>query len=200
MKILAALALTVLITSFQQDPGPHRVMRAIDGDTLRLDMNGVPTTVRLIGVDAPETVHPYRGVEFFGPEASAFTKAVTAGEEVLLEFDVAPRDRFGRPLVYAVLEDGRELNLLLAQAGYAEVMTIPPNVAQADVYRAAVAGARSVGKGMWVGYGTPFVDRNCASFPSRRALVAFYGGTEPGDPHNLDGDNDGRPCEKGERG
>ncbi len=199
MKIITALLLTLAVTFVQQDPGPHRVIRAIDGDTIRLDMNGVPTTVRLIGVDTPETVHPYRGIEFFGPEASAFTKGLVVGEQVALEYDVAPRDRFGRPLVYAVLPDGRELNLLLAQSGYADVMTIPPNVAQAELYRAAVAGARSVGKGMWIGYGEPFLDRNCVSFPNRRVAVAFYGGAEPGDPHNLDGDGDGVPCEKGDR-
>lgn len=198
MKIITAILLTTLLAFAQQDPGPHRVIRAIDGDTLRLDIGGVPTTVRLIGIDTPETVHPYLGVEPFDLEAAAFTKALVSGKLLTLEYDVAPRDHFGRPLVYAVLPDGREVNLLLAQSGYADVMTVPPNVAQAHLYRAAVAGARSVGKGMWATWHVPFRDRNCASFASRKLAVAFYGGAEPGDPHGLDGDDDGVPCEKGE--
>jgi len=200
-SLLLTLLLTLLTLQVvqAQDPGPHRVIKAVDGDTLRLDMNGVPQTVRLIGVDTPETVHPFVGVEPFGPEASAFTKAAVAAQYVALEFDVGRRDRYGRLLVYAVLEDGRELNLMLAQSGYASALTVPPNIAQAEVYRAAVAGARSVGKGIWQeGYGWPFVDRNCDSFASRTLAVAFYGGAEQGDPHNLDGDNDGLPCEEGE--
>ena len=164
------LALLTLEHVHAQDPGPHPVIKAVDGDTLRLEMNGVPQTVRLIGVDTPETVHPYVGVEPFGPEASAYTKSLVTGEEVALEFDVGRRDRFGRLLVYAILPDGRELNLLLAQSGLASALTVPPNVAQADLYRAAVAGARSVGKGMWTTFpgAWNFIDRNCDSFASRQ--------------------------------
>jgi micrococcal nuclease len=198
MKTLVALVALLSTTVLAQDPGPHRVIKAVDGDTLRLEMNGVPQTVRLIGVDTPETVHPFLGVEPFGPEASAFTKELVTGKEVALEFDIGRRDRYGRLLVYAILPDGRELNLLLAQSGLASVMAIPPNVAQADVYRAAVAGARSVGKGMWSTYpgAWNFIDRNCDSFESRKLAVAFYGGAGPGDPHDLDRDNDGLACEK----
>ncbi len=54
------------------------VTRVIDGDTLILDGGG---RVRLIGVDTPETVHPTKPVEFFGREASAFTKRMVEGKE-----------------------------------------------------------------------------------------------------------------------
>ncbi len=58
------------------------VIRVIDGDTLVLDGD---EKVRLIGVDTPETVHPTRPVEYFGREASAFTKRMVEGQEVYLD-------------------------------------------------------------------------------------------------------------------
>ena len=48
------------------------VIEVIDGDTVRLDLDGSRESVRLIGVNTPETKHPTKGVECFGPEASAF--------------------------------------------------------------------------------------------------------------------------------
>src|SRR5438874_4038526 len=48
---------------------PARVVRVVDGDTLVLSLDGRSTTVRLIGLDTPETVHPTKPVERFGREA-----------------------------------------------------------------------------------------------------------------------------------
>ena len=78
----------------------------MDGDTLVLDGG---ERVRLIGVDTPETVHPNKPVERFGKEASAFTKELTDGKRVRLEFEQgsARTDRYGRTLAYVYLEDGR---------------------------------------------------------------------------------------------
>ena len=60
------------------------VERVVDGDTIIVEGVG---SVRLIGVDTPETVHPNRPVEFFGKEASAFTKRLLEGKQVRLEYD-----------------------------------------------------------------------------------------------------------------
>ena len=65
-----------LIASAQLDPITARVERVIDGDTIQVRFEGKSYTVRLIGVDTPETKHPTKAVQYFGREASAFTKAI----------------------------------------------------------------------------------------------------------------------------
>ena len=80
--------------------------KQIDGDTVVLDGG---KRVRLIGVDTPETVHPTKPVEYFGREASAFTKLVE-GQEVYLEYEQGSptRDRYGRTLGYVYLKKRRK--------------------------------------------------------------------------------------------
>ena len=68
-----------LITSAQLDPISAHVERVIDGDTIHVRVEGKRYTVRLIGVDTPETKHPTKAVQYFGQEASAFTKAALEG-------------------------------------------------------------------------------------------------------------------------
>ena len=58
---------------------------------------------RLIGVDTPETVLPQKPVEYYGKEASAFTKRLAEGQEVRLEYDQQRRDHYGRTLAYVWL-------------------------------------------------------------------------------------------------
>jgi len=103
-----------------------RVKRVVDGDTLLLE-NG--ERVRLIAVDTPESVHPKKPVEYFGKEASAFTKKMLEGEKVLLVYDqnsaaTKHRDRYGRLLAYVYRErDNLDFNAELVKQGYAQVYT-----------------------------------------------------------------------------
>jgi micrococcal nuclease len=120
------------------------VTKVTDGDTLKL--TGLGST-RLIGVDTPEV---YGGVECYGREASAFVKReVPPGTRVRYELGVDPRDRYDRALAYVWLPDGRFLNLMLVQHGYAQVLTIPPNVDHADRFVAAQRKARASERGLW---------------------------------------------------
>src|SRR3989338_7085144 len=83
------------------------VVRVVDGDTIVLDGD---EKVRLIGVDTPETVDPRKPVQYFGKEASEFTRRMAEGKRVRLEFDQDTKDRYGRTLAYVYLEDGTFLN------------------------------------------------------------------------------------------
>ena len=76
--------------------------------------------VRLIGVDTPETKHPTKAVQYFGREASSFTKAALEGKTVLLQKDRTGDtvDRYGRWLRYVLL-DGDNFNARLIRDGYA---------------------------------------------------------------------------------
>ena len=100
-----------LITSAQLDPITARVERVIDGDTIQVRVEGKSYTVRLIGVDTPETKHPTKAAQYFGQEASAFTKAALEGKTVLLQKDRTGDtvDRYGRWLRYVLL-DGDNFN------------------------------------------------------------------------------------------
>ena len=92
----------------------------IDGDTIRVRHQGKSYTVRLIGVDTPETKHPTKAVQYFGREANAFTKAALEGKTVLLQKDRTGDivDRYGRWLRYVLL-DGDNFNARLIRDGYA---------------------------------------------------------------------------------
>ena len=94
-----------LIASAQLDPITAHVERVIDGDTIQVQVDGTRYTVRLIGVDTPETKHPTKPVQYFGREASAFTKAALEGKTVLLQKDRTADtvDRYGRWLRYVLL-------------------------------------------------------------------------------------------------
>lgn len=123
-----------------------RVQRVVDGDTVVLSGVG---KARLIGVDTPEV---YGGVECFGREASRYAKRMLAtGQSVRYRPGVEARDRYGRALVYLYLDDGRELNELLVEEGYARPLTVPPNDDRAGAYRAATRRARIAHRGLWGG-------------------------------------------------
>ncbi|MBN1526505.1 MAG: thermonuclease family protein [Candidatus Omnitrophica bacterium] len=135
------------------------VQRAVDGDTLKL-ANG--ERVRLIGVDTPEvheSVKLYRdaskskqdvkAIRAMGKKASEFTKKLTEGKPVRLEFDVQKKDRYGRLLAYVYLENGTFVNAEIIKQGYANVMTIPPNVKYQDLFLKLYREAREAKRGLW---------------------------------------------------
>lgn len=101
------------------------MIRVVDGDTIVVSPN---EKVRLIGVDTPETVHPKKIIECFGKDAKDFTRRAVEGKTVRLVLDDVNRirqhkDRYGRTLAYAYLEDGRMLNRELIRQGYAHAYT-----------------------------------------------------------------------------
>jgi micrococcal nuclease len=138
------------------DDGRASVVRVVDGDTVEVRIGGREETVRLIGIDTPETVDPRSPVECFGEEASDRAKALLpVGTEVRLVADVEPRDRYDRLLAYVYRDDGTFVNLALVEDGYASVLTYPPNVAHASEFTAAAARAREGGRGLWGACGGP---------------------------------------------
>ena len=126
-----------------------KVQRVVDGDTFVARVNGRRERVRVIGVDTPESVDPNRPDEPFGEEASDFAKHYLDGETVRMAGDVEPRDRYGRMLAYVWLKDGTFWNALVAAEGYAQQLTIPPNVTYADLFRRLVGEARRENRGLW---------------------------------------------------
>ncbi|MFN8035655.1 MAG: thermonuclease family protein [Acidimicrobiia bacterium] len=125
------------------------VQRVIDGDTIVVRRaDGSLETVRLLGVDTPETHHPTKPVQCYGPEAAAFTRRRLTGRAVRFETDVETRDAYGRRLAYVLL-DGERFNDVLLRAGYARLLIIPPNGVHAREMLREELDARRARRGLW---------------------------------------------------
>ncbi|HEX3736101.1 MAG TPA: thermonuclease family protein [Solirubrobacterales bacterium] len=128
-----------------------KVVRAVDGDTLEVEIDGGRTeTVRLIGVDTPETVKPGVPVQCFGPRASRFEHRGVEGHRVRLLTGVEPRDFYGRLLAYAWVK-GRFLEVELLRRGLARTLTFHPNDRFAARFERLEQTAARAGKGLWNG-------------------------------------------------
>jgi micrococcal nuclease len=132
-----------------EDAVPAKVQRVSDGDTFVATVKGRRERIRVIGVDTPESVSPNQPDEPYGEEASDFAKHWLDGETVRLAGDAEPRDRYGRMLAYVWLEDGTFWNALLVAEGYAQQLTIPPNVTYERLFRRLAAEARREDRGLW---------------------------------------------------
>src|ERR1700754_1638451 len=161
--VLLALVAVVLLRPWQFQPhrgGPEPsqvltgvAVRAVDGDTLevRLD-DGDVETVRLIGVDTPETVKPDTPVQCFGPQASAFEHRHTEGRRVRLLVGVEPRDVYGRLLAYVWIlgpPRPRFLEVELLRLGLVRTLTFHPNDRFAPRFENLERIAAKRGKGLW---------------------------------------------------
>lgn len=127
----------------------YKVTRVVDGDTIKVTFNGKEESVRLIGIDTPESVHPDASKNIVeGKTASAYTKEKLEGKVVELEFDAQERDQYGRLLAYVWI-DGVMFNKTLLSEGYAQVSTYPPNVKYVDEFTKLQGQARNNNKGFW---------------------------------------------------
>jgi micrococcal nuclease len=124
------------------------VIRAIDGDTVEVRLEGRLEDVRYIGVDTPETVDPEAPVQCFGHRASDFNHALVEGRRVRLVFGVERRDVYGRLLAYVHLGD-RFVNAELVRRGLARTLTIAPNDRYAERFRRLEMRAARAGRGLW---------------------------------------------------
>ena len=120
---------------------------------------------------------------------------------------VEPRDRYGRALVYVWLRDGRFLNGLLVERGFATPLTIPPNVDYAKLFVAAARRARRAERGLWssttcAGENAPSLREpspgttgtgGCGRFRTHREAQRWW--RRNGRPGGLDGDGDRQVCE-----
>jgi micrococcal nuclease len=147
LSSLPALAIALLLNLASTTATATRV---VDGDTIVVSISGRQEKVRLIGVDTPETVNPNKPVEYFGKEASAFTRRMAEGQMVRLEEDgqSANRDRYGRLLRYVWLPDGRLLNAEIIAQGYGFAYLKYP-FDRMEEFRRLEREAREKERGLW---------------------------------------------------
>ena len=143
-----------------------RIKRVVDGDTAIITFltdEGTPykdERLRFIGVNTPETVDPHRPVQYYGKEASDFTKKELKDKTIWVQTDAGVRDRYDRLLGYIWLKEPKDLdserevrskmfNARLLLEGYAQTMTIQPNVRYSEMFVKFQREARESGKGLW---------------------------------------------------
>ncbi len=144
MKKLSALALPIAgiifvlfwmqLKDVESEPvltEAYEVLYVKDGDTIVVKMDDKDVTIRLIGVDAPESVHPNESKNTEeGKEASAWMKNLLTGKAVYLEYDIERYDDYERTLAYVYIktdEEYRMVNEMLLEADMAEPLSIRPN-------------------------------------------------------------------------
>jgi micrococcal nuclease len=144
--LVLAAALGSLACAPPESCGPAigNVARVIDGDTVVLAGG---EHVRLLLVDTPEITWGHD--DCYGAEASDFLHALLLGRTASLTYDKVCRDVYDRLLAYVTI-DGRDVNAMLVQGGYACVLHIPPNGdARAAEFEALRDGAKANRRGMW---------------------------------------------------
>lgn len=155
--LIAALALWSHHRTRQQPqtgrPMWHRVVRVVDGDTVRVHMSGVEVPVRVLGIDTPETVHPHKPVERYGPESTQEARRLLEGQYVRLDTDLTRAqhvDMHGRLLAYITLPDGTDYGHHMIAAGYARENTFAgQRYTRQQQYRDAELAAWAAGRGQW---------------------------------------------------
>jgi micrococcal nuclease len=127
------------------------IIEVVDGDTVEVEIAGEEERVRLIGIDTPETKHPTKPVECYGPEATAFTASLLPpGTDVLIERDLVGRDDYGRLLGYIhVPATGAFVNREIVRRGYALPLTIEPNSTYAGEFADDARAAERENLGIW---------------------------------------------------
>lgn len=149
---------TQTVTSSQ--PGTYAIDHFIDGDTIAVNMNGKVESIRLIGVDTPETHKPHTPVQCYGPAASAYTKQLIGSGRVRLEADSqnTDRDRYNRLLRYVYTSDNKLVEAELIKNGYGFAYTQFP-FSKADVFVRLQDQAKAANKGLW-GNCAPYQESN----------------------------------------
>lgn len=144
----AAPALFLLLSFFPLQEALLRVTQVIDGDTIEVEVDGSRERVRYIGIDTPERDDERPEVRAMARRATEANRRLVGGRRVRLEFDAEERDRYGRLLAYVWVGDTL-VNERLLREGYAQLLTIPPNVRYAERFLAAQREAREEGLGLW---------------------------------------------------
>ena len=160
------LLISIIATGLPQTEGAYEneiVKVVVDGDTIYVVYKNHEESIRLIGIDTPEssanekalkdaerTHNSVQKITTMGKQAAKYVRTlVKKGDKISIEFDVQKRDEYGRMLCYVHLSDGTMLNERIIRAGYARLMTHPPNVRYRDIFSRAYKEARENRRGLF---------------------------------------------------
>lgn len=184
----------------------YAVVKVVDGDTIAVKIDDHIDTIRLIGINTPESVDPRRPVECYGKEASVKATELLSGQSVYLVADPSQgdRDKYNRLLRYVIRQDGLLVNKAMIEEGFAYEYTYAFPYQYQQEFQASEKKAKEQGKGLWNATAcntflqkTNFVDKDCSDFTSQQEAQNFFisQGGPTKDPHKLDTNRDGVVCE-----
>lgn len=132
----------------------YKVVEVVDGDTIKIDKDGVETTVRLLQVDTPESKHPNKNKNVpMGKTATEFTKKLLNNKSVRLEYDVEKKDKYGRDLAYVYVKNDKGTEICLNQAlienSLAKTVKYGKNTKNYEKYLAIERKLRDKKQGIW---------------------------------------------------
>jgi micrococcal nuclease len=129
----------------------YSVTEVVDGDTVKINKDGKVETLRLIGLDTPETVDPRKPVQCFGKEASNKAKELLSAKKVRLETDSTQGtyDKYNRTLAYIYLESGLFYNKYMIEQGYAHEYTYNTPYKYQSEFKLAQKSAQDNKRGLW---------------------------------------------------
>ena len=139
------------IDAYMKEAPACRVVKVVDGDTVVVLLDDRRTTVRLIGVDTPETRHPEKTVQPYGPEAARFAENLLKGESVYLDYEpgASRTNKYGHTLAYVYrAPDGLFVNLEIVRQGYGRAYMQYP-FQHMEWFRFYERTAREAKKGLW---------------------------------------------------
>ena len=128
-----------------QQPQTGIVVDVVDGDTIKVRMDGQIYTVRYIGIDTPESTIEK---EYFGKEASQKNSELVNGREVVMYRDKSETDRYDRLLRFVFVGD-TFINFELVNQGFANAKEYKPDTACSDYFSQGEVNAMKLGLGFW---------------------------------------------------
>lgn len=139
------------VVDTEEELNKYKIIQVVDGDTIRIEVDGVTESVRIIGMDTPEVVDPRKPVQCFGVEASNEAKKLLSGQTISLEIEESQgaRDKYRRLLGYVIMPDGRDFGEVMISSGYAYEYTYNAPYKKQAMYKAAQAEAREAQLGLW---------------------------------------------------
>lgn len=153
----------------------YQVTEVVDGDTIKIQYEGTEESVRLIGIDTPETKDPSKPVECFGEEASKELEKLVSGKKVKVMFDSSQGfvDKYGRLLLYIWVDD-IFVNKEMIEEGYAYEYTYSTPYLYQSEFKKAQNAAKSLRRGLWgdvCACNKEEINRKCSS--CRKAVVTY---------------------------
>lgn len=124
---------------------------SVDGDTAKFKLDEEIITVRFLGIDTPETVHPSLGEQPYGKEASNYTKEkLQNANKIELEYDSnsSKTDKYGRHLAWIWVDDSL-LQEELIREGLAQTYMLQGNYTYAWLLQEKQEEAKEEKVGIW---------------------------------------------------